>query len=79
MKWVLDGDIKAFFDSIDHKILIGILGERIDNKRFINLCWKMLRAGYQEAPNILIKSFIGSPQGSFISPNLANKISTLTN
>ena len=48
VKWVIEGDIQACFDSFDHHVLISILQRRIHDEQFINLMWKMLRAGYME-------------------------------
>lgn len=47
-RWFIEGDIKGFFDNIDHHILINILRRRIKDEKFINLIWKFLRAGYVE-------------------------------
>jgi group II intron reverse transcriptase/maturase len=72
VKWIVEGDIKGAYDNIDHKILIGILEERIQDEKFINLIRKALKAGYLESEAGLIKPFIGTPQGSLVSPILAN-------
>lgn len=48
VQWVIEGDIKACFDSFDHHVLIDILRRRIKDEHFIALMWKMLRAGYME-------------------------------
>jgi group II intron reverse transcriptase/maturase len=71
IKWVIEGDIKACFDSFDHHVLINILRRRIHDERFIDLMWKMLRAGYMEQW-IYRDTFSGTPQGSGVSPILAN-------
>jgi len=70
-KWIIEGDIKACFDSFDHHVLIGILRERIIDEQFIGLMWKMLKAGYMEQWTYH-NTFSGSPQGSGVSPVLAN-------
>ena len=46
VEWVIEGDIKACFDSFDHHVLIGILRQRIKDEHFIALMWKMLKARY---------------------------------
>lgn len=69
--WVIEGDIKSFFDEIDHHILIQILRKRISDERFISLIWKSLSAGYMEDERF-VASKVGTPQGSIISPILAN-------
>ena len=72
-KWFIEGDITAFFDSIQHHLLIGILSKKINDKRFLDLCWKAIRVNYVEFPNVNIeKNVIGTPQGSTLSPILAN-------
>lgn len=71
VKWVIEGDIKACFDSFDHHILIDILRRRIHDEQFICLMWKMLRAGYMEQWNFH-DTYSGTPQGSGVSPILAN-------
>ena len=45
-KWFIEGDIKGFFDNVNHDILIDILKERISDERFIRLIRKFLKAGY---------------------------------
>lgn len=71
MKWFVEGDIKGFFDNINHEILIGILKERIADERFIRLIRKFLNAGYIEDWNFH-NSYSGTPQGGIVSPILAN-------
>lgn len=71
VKWFIEGDIKGFFDNIDHHTLIGILRRKIDDEHFINLIWKFLRAGYLEEWQFN-KTYSGTPQGGIISPILSN-------
>lgn len=70
-KWFIEGDIKGFFDNIDHNVLIGILKERIADERFLRLIRKFLNAGYVEDWKFH-KTYSGTPQGGIISPILAN-------
>lgn len=70
-KWFVEGDIKGYFDSINHEIIIGILRERIEDDRFLRLIRKFLRAGYLEDWNYH-NTYSGTPQGGIISPILAN-------
>jgi group II intron reverse transcriptase/maturase len=70
-KWVIEGDIKGFFDNINHDVLVDILKERVADERFIRLIRKFLNAGYIEDWR-LHKTFSGTPQGGIISPILAN-------
>ncbi|KAA6323068.1 Group II intron-encoded protein LtrA [termite gut metagenome] len=70
-KWFIEGDIKGFFDNIDHEVLISVLKERIADDRFIRLIRKFLNAGYVENWKYN-KSYSGTPQGGIVSPILAN-------
>lgn len=70
-KWIVEGDIKACFDSFDHHITIDLLRRRINDEAFISLMWKFLRAGYMEQWTYHT-TYSGSPQGSGMSPVLAN-------
>lgn len=46
--WFLEGDIKGFFDNIDHKILASLLEKQFKDARLMNLYWKFAKAGYME-------------------------------
>ena len=71
INWVLDADIKGFFDAISHEWLIKFLEHRIADQRLIRLIRKWLRAGVSEDGD-WSKSTVGTPQGAVISPLLAN-------
>ena len=71
-KWFIEGDIKGFFDNIDHDVLVGILRERISDDRFIRLIRKFLKAGYVEDWTFH-NTYSGMPQGGIVSPILANR------
>lgn len=70
-KWFIEGNIKGFFDNIDHNVLISILRERISDERFLRLIRKFLNAGYVEDWKYN-KTYSGTPQGGIVSPILAN-------
>ncbi len=70
-RWFIEGDIKGFFDNIDHHTIINILRKRIKDEKFINLIWKFLRVGYVE-DWVFHKTYSGTPQGGIISPILSN-------
>jgi group II intron reverse transcriptase/maturase len=70
-KWFIEGDIKGFFDNINHDALTEILKERISDERFIRLIRKFLNAGYIEDWTFH-NTYSGTPQGGIISPILAN-------
>lgn len=71
IKWIIEADIKGFFDNIDHDLLIQFLERKIDDHRFISLIRYMLKAGYLEDWTFH-KTHSGTPQGGVISPILAN-------
>ncbi|MFI3254894.1 MAG: reverse transcriptase domain-containing protein, partial [Eubacteriales bacterium] len=71
VKWFIEGDIKGFFDNIDHNVMINILKERIVDDRFLRLIRKFLNAGYVEDWKFH-KTYSGTPQGGVVSPILAN-------
>jgi len=71
VKWFVEGDIKSFFDNIDHHVLVGLLRKRISDEYFIGLIWKFLKAGYMENWTFH-GTYSGTPQGSILSPVLAN-------
>jgi group II intron reverse transcriptase/maturase len=70
-KWFVEGDISKCFDTIDHNILLEILGKSIKDNRFLRLISNMLDAGYLEDWKYS-KTLSGTPQGGIISPILAN-------
>ena len=70
-RWFIEGDIKGFFDNINHNTLIDILRKRIDDERFLRLIRKFLNAGFIENW-VFNKTYSGTPQGGIISPILAN-------
>ena len=69
--WFVEGDIHACFDSFDHHVIIDLLKKKIDDEAFIQLIWKFLKAGYMEQWTFN-KTYSGVPQGSGVSPVLAN-------
>lgn len=68
---ILDADITAFFDNIDHTWMMRCLTERINDRAFLRLIWKWLKAGVMEQ-GILSSTDKGTPQGGIISPILSN-------
>jgi len=69
--WVIDADVEKFFDSVDHKLLMGFVAEEISDGKVLSLVESWLKAGVmnkgkqEETP-------VGTPQGGVISPLLAN-------
>jgi len=70
-KWFIEGDIKGCFDNVNHKKLLEILEETIDDKRLIRMLGNLLEAGYMEGWRYHA-SYSGTPQGGIISPILSN-------
>nr|WP_063842301.1 reverse transcriptase/maturase family protein [Hassalia byssoidea] len=70
-KWFIEGDIRGCFDNIDHKILMSILREKIQDNRFLRLIENLLKAGYCEQWKYH-STLSGTPQGAIVSPLLAN-------
>jgi RNA-directed DNA polymerase len=71
VNWVLDADIRSFFDKLDHGWMIKFLEHRIGDRRILRLIKKWLRAGVSEEGE-WSKTVVGTPQGAVISPLLAN-------
>jgi group II intron reverse transcriptase/maturase len=71
VNWVLDADIRAFFDTISHKWMMKFLEHRIADRRILRLIQKWLKAGVSEEGK-WSKTEVGTPQGAVISPILAN-------
>ena len=69
---VVEADIKGFFNHIDHDILLDMITQRVDDKRFIRLIAKWLKAGILEEDGSIEYPEEGTPQGGSISPILAN-------
>jgi len=69
--YVIEGDIKGYFDTVHHRKLLSILKQRIADKDLLNLIWKFLKAGVME-DGLFARTETGVPQGGVISPLLAN-------
>jgi RNA-directed DNA polymerase len=70
--WVLEGDIKACFDEIDHTALMGRVRRRVGDTRVLGLVKAFLKAGILTEAGLLADSTAGTPQGGILSPLLAN-------
>ncbi len=71
-EWVIEGDIRACFDTIDHRRLMSLIEERVADRKVLRLVRAFLRAGVIEAHGGFAASLTGTPQGGVISPLLAN-------
>jgi group II intron reverse transcriptase/maturase len=70
--YVVEADITGYFDNIDHDWLLKMLAERIDDKSFLWLVGKWLKAGVLETDGKVVHPVTGTPQGGIVSPLLAN-------
>ena len=71
VSWVVDADIRSFFDEMNHDCLLMFMAHRIKDRTILRLIRKWLKAGIMEDGK-RIKSSTSSPQGGVISPVLAN-------
>jgi group II intron reverse transcriptase/maturase len=71
VNYILDADIKGFFDNVDHEWLVKFLENDIQDKNFIRYVVRFLKAGIMENGNVS-DSDRGTPQGGLVSPVLAN-------
>ncbi|MCK4347571.1 MAG: group II intron reverse transcriptase/maturase, partial [Thermoplasmatales archaeon] len=69
--WVIDADVKKFFDSVDHKLLMGFVAEEISDGKVLNLIESWLKAGVMNEGK-REETVVGTPQGGIVSPLLAN-------
>ena len=66
-RWWVEGDIKGFFDHVNHDTLLSILSRRISDKRFLHLIGQLLKAGYVEDWRYH-QTYSGVPQGGNLTP-----------
>jgi RNA-directed DNA polymerase len=71
VNWIVDVDVRAFFDTVSHEWLVRFVEHRIADSRMIRLIRKWLKAGVMDHGK-LSPSEAGTPQGAVISPTLAN-------
>jgi group II intron reverse transcriptase/maturase len=71
VNWILDADIRGFFDNVDHEWMLRFLQHRIADRRILRLIQKSLKAGVSE-DGVWSETKVGTPQGAVASPLLAN-------
>jgi RNA-directed DNA polymerase len=71
-RYVVEADIKSFFDNLSHEWLMRMLAERIDDQAMLRLIKKWLKAGVLDTDGKVLRPEGGAPQGGNISPVLAN-------
>jgi group II intron reverse transcriptase/maturase len=69
--WMIEGDIKGYFDNIDHHILASLLKKQIKDTNLMDLYWKLVNAGYVNDGKFT-RTNLGVPQGGVLSPLLSN-------
>jgi len=69
--YIIEGDLKSYFDTVHHRKLMSILRKRIADRKLLDLIWKILKAGVLEE-GLFACTEAGVPQGGVISPLLAN-------
>ncbi len=70
-RWVIEGDLASYFDTVHHKLLMKCVRKRIKDVRFLSLLWRFIRAGHVDK-GLFRASSEGVPQGGVISPLLSN-------
>ena len=70
-RWVIEGDLASYFDTVHHKLLLKSVKQRIRDKRFVDLLWLFLKAGHIDR-GLFMASSEGVPQGGVLSPLLSN-------
>jgi retron-type reverse transcriptase len=71
VNWILDADVRSFFDNLSHEWMVKFIEHRIADRRVLRLVQKWLRAGVSEGGK-WSKTEVGTPQGAVASPLLAN-------
>jgi RNA-directed DNA polymerase len=74
-EWIVDGDLKDFFGSVDHEKLLTLIAQRVADSRVLRLIKAMLKAG-SYGKGQLFPSERGTPQGGVVSPLLSNVLLT---
>jgi len=70
-RWVVDVDLKKFFDRVNHDVLMGRLAKRLGDRRLLRILRRCLEAGVM-ANGVVVERHRGTPQGGPLSPLLAN-------
>lgn len=70
-RWVIEGDLASYFDTVHHRLLMRCLRKRVRDRRFLNLVWRIIKAGHVDR-DLFRAASEGVPQGGVISPLLSN-------
>ena len=74
-RWVIEGDLASYFDTVHHKLLMKSLRKRICDRRFLDLVWRLIKAGHVDR-GLFRAASEGVPQGGVLSPLLSNVVLT---
>src|SRR5664280_2902680 len=69
--WIIEGDLASYFDTVHHRLLLKCVRRRIRDLRFIDLLWRILKAGHVDR-GLFFAASEGVPQGGVLSPLLSN-------
>lgn len=70
-RWIIEGDLSSYFDTVHHKLLLKSVRKRIRDNRFLSLLWQFLKAGHVDK-GLFKAASEGVPQGGVLSPLLSN-------
>src|SRR5690554_6283147 len=70
-RWVIEGDLASYFDTVHHRLLLQCVRRRVRDGRFVDLLWRILKAGHIDR-GLFMASSEGVPQGGVLSPLLSN-------
>lgn len=70
-RWVIEGDMSSYFDTVHHRLLMKAIRKRVSDTRFLNLLWLFLKAGHIDG-GLFLAANKGVPQGGVISPLISN-------
>lgn len=70
-RWVIEGDLASYFDTVHHKLLLKYVRKRICDQRFLALLWLFIKAGHVDR-GLFCAASEGVPQGGVLSPLLSN-------
>jgi RNA-directed DNA polymerase len=73
VNWILDSDLRAYFDTVSHEWLLRFLELRIGDRRIIRLIRRWLKGGVME-DGVTSATVVGTPQGAVVSPVLSTRI-----
>ncbi|MBO6544748.1 MAG: group II intron reverse transcriptase/maturase [Alphaproteobacteria bacterium] len=70
-RWVIEGDLASYFDTVHHRVLMKCVRKRIRDRRFLTLLWRIIKAGHVDR-GLFRAASEGVPQGGVLSPLLSN-------